>query len=236
MAKLDAENIINYISNAKKITPVRVFIKGNLEKIDFPEEIENYTEANAGVIFGNWDVIKKFIAKNKSKIKKYRVENSARNSAVPLIDFKEINARIEPGAIIRDQVEIGNNAVIMMGAIINIGAKIGSNSMIDMGVILGGRALVGRHCHIGAGAVLAGVIEPASAKPVKVDDNVLIGANAVVIEGVHIGKGAVIAAGAIVIHDVAPYTLVAGVPAKFIKNVDKKTVKKTALEDDLRKI
>ncbi len=157
-------------------------------------------------------------------------------TVVPLLDLKEINARIEPGALIRDQVVIGNNAVIMMGAVINIGAEIGDDSMIDMGAVLGGRAIVGKDCHVGANAVLAGVIEPASAEPVRIDDNVLIGANAVVIEGVHVGEGAVIAAGAIVTHDVAPYTVVAGVPAKVIKKVDQKTKSKTGLEDNLRKI
>ncbi len=91
-------------------------------------------------------------------------------------------------------------------------------------------------CHIGDGTVLAGVVEPASAEPVRIDDNVMIGANAVVIEGVHVGEGAVIAAGAIVTHDVAPHTMVAGVPAKFIKNVDDQTAGKTELEDDLRKL
>ena len=48
--------------------------------------------------------------------------------------------------------------------------------------------MVGARCHIGAGAVLAGVIEPASATPVVVEDEVLIGANAVVIEGCRIGR------------------------------------------------
>ncbi len=80
------------------------------------------------------------------------------------------------------------------------------------------------------------MVEPASAEPVRIDDNVMIGANAVVIEGVHVGEGAVIAAGAIVTHDVAPHTMVAGVPAKFIKNVDDQTAGKTELEDDLRKL
>lgn len=236
MAKLDAQSIINYIGNAPKKTPVKVFIKGDLTSLRFPKEIENYTEDRSGVIFGDWDQVKKFLDDNKQNIKSYHVENDARNSAVPLLDLKKFNARIEPGAIIRDQVEIGDNAVIMMGAIINIGAEIGADSMIDMGAVLGGRAIVGKHCHIGAGTVLAGVIEPASAKPVQIDDNVLIGANAVVIEGVHVGEGAVVAAGAIVTHDVAPHTMVAGVPAKFIKNVDQKTESKTGLEDTLRKL
>ncbi len=106
--------------------------------------------------------------------------------------------------------------------------------MIDMGAILGGRAIVGKNSHIGAGAVLAGVIEPASAEPVRVGDNVLVGANAVVIEGVQIGDGAVVAAGAIVTKDVPANTVVAGVPAKVIKKIDAQTQQKTALIDALR--
>ncbi|XGK32289.1 2,3,4,5-tetrahydropyridine-2,6-dicarboxylate N-acetyltransferase [Lactobacillus acidophilus] len=236
MTNLDAKSIIEYIGNAPKKTPVKVFIKGNLDQLNFPNIIENFTEQHSGIIFGDWKDVEPFLNDNKEKIVQYRIENDARNSAVPLIDLKKFNARIEPGAIIRDQVAIGKNAVIMMGAIINIGAEIGDNTMIDMGVVLGGRAIVGKHCHIGAGSVLAGVIEPASAKPVQIDDDVVIGANAVVIEGIHVGKGAVIAAGAIVTKDVEPYTMVAGVPAKVIKKVDNKTLDKTGLEDDLRKI
>ena len=61
-----------------------------------------------------------------------------------LLDKRYLNARIEPGAIIRDQVTIEDNAVVMMGAVINIGAEIGAGTMIDMGAILGGRATVGK--------------------------------------------------------------------------------------------
>ena len=105
-----------------------------------------------------------------------------------------------------------------------------------MNAVLGGRATVGKNCHVGAGAVLAGVIEPASAQPVIVDDNVLIGANAVVIEGVHIGEGAVVAAGAVVIEDVEAGKVVAGCPARVIKDKDANTTLKTALQQSLRKI
>ena len=101
---------------------------------------------------------------------------------------------------------------------------------------LGGRATVGKNSHIGAGAVLAGVIEPASAEPVRVGDNVLVGANAVVIEGVQVGSGSVVAAGAIVTQDVPENVVVAGVPARIIKEIDEKTQQKTALEDALRNL
>src|SRR5699024_10581268 len=108
----------------------------------------------------------------------------------------------------------------------NIGAVIGEGSMIDMNAVLGGRAIVGKNCHIGAGAVLAGVIEPPSAQPVIIEDDVLIGANVVILEGVRVGKGAVVAAGSVVIDHIPPYTVVAGIPAKVIKQIDEKTKEK----------
>ena len=162
------------------------------------------------------------------------IEIDCRNSAIPMLDKKDIQARIEPGAIIREQVEIGKNAVIMMGAVINFGAVIGDGTMIDMGAILGGRATVGKNCHIGAGAVLAGVIEPASATPVIVEDGVMVGANAVIVEGVLIGENAVVSAGSVVLSDVPANTVVAGVPARIIKQKDEKTISKTELIDLLR--
>lgn len=233
---MDATEIIHYIGNAKKKTPVKVTIKGTLKAVIFPDAIQAFTNCKAGTLFGEWEDIKTFLEKNKENIVDYVVENDARNSAIPMLDMKEINARIEPGAIIRDQVEIGDNAVVMMGAVINIGASIGNGTMIDMGAILGGRATVGKNCHIGAGAVLAGLIEPPSAKAVVIEDDVLIGANAVILEGIRVGKGAVVAAGAIVVDDVLPYTVVAGVPARKIKDIDEKTKSKTTMMDELRKL
>lgn len=53
--------------------------------------------------------------------------------------------------------------------------------------------------------------------PVKIEDYVWIGTRAMILPGVTIGKGAVVAAGAVVTKDVAPFAIVAGVPAKVIK-------------------
>ena len=186
------------------------------------------------IVFGDWKALKPILEANADKITDIVIENDRRNSAVPLLNMKDVSARIEPGAIIRENVSIGRNAVIMMGAIINIGAVVGDGTMIDMGAVLGGRATVGNNCHIGAGAVLAGVIEPASAVPVVVEDDVLVGANAVIIEGVHVGRGSVVAAGAVVIEDVPAEMVVAGCPARVIKRKDEGTSQKTALEQALR--
>lgn len=231
---MSAQEIIAYIGSAEKRTPVKVYVNER-EPVDYGSA-QVFGEGRSKVVFGDWRELGPLLEKNAGRIADLVVENDRRNSAIPLLDLKGINARIEPGAIIREQVEIGDNAVIMMGAVINIGAVIGQGTMIDMGAVLGGRATVGRNCHIGAGAVLAGVIEPASATPVVVEDGVLVGANAVVIEGVRVGRGAVVAAGAVVIEDVPADTVVAGCPARAIKRKDAGTTQKTALEAALRRL
>ena len=232
---MDAYQIIEYIRTSPKKTPVRVWLQTS-QPVAFPAA-QQFSGGNGfSVVFGDWEDIRPVLEENREKILSQQVENDARNSAIPLLDKKDIHARIEPGAIIREQVQIGDNAVIMRGAVINIGAVIGEGTMIDMGAVLGGRAMVGKRCHIGAGAVLAGVVEPPSATPVVVEDNVLIGANAVVIEGVRIGEGSVVAAGSVVIEDVASGMVVAGVPARVVKKKDEKSAQKTELIDALREL
>ena len=228
---MNAQELINYIATAPKKTPVKLYVK---EKSPIDYGAAKVFGAGDKIVFGDWAELAPILEANRDSIEDIVIENDRRNSAVPLLDMKGIPARIEPGALIRENVTIGANAVIMMGAVINIGAIIGEGTMIDMGAVLGGRATVGKNCHVGAGAVLAGVIEPASARPVVVEDGVLIGANAVVIEGVHVGEGAVVAAGAVVIEDVPANAVVAGCPARVIKQKDAGTTQKTALEAALR--
>jgi 2,3,4,5-tetrahydropyridine-2-carboxylate N-succinyltransferase/tetrahydrodipicolinate N-acetyltransferase len=230
---MEATEIIQFIRDADKKTPVRVFLKERKE-IRF----ENCRVFGAGdkIVFGDWGDVSKALAAQSEDVEDVVIESDCRNSAIPLLDMKDIKARIEPGAVIRDRVEIGEGAVIMMGAVINIGAVVGAGTMIDMGAILGGRATIGKNCHIGAGAVLAGVIEPPSAKPVVVEDNVLVGANAVVLEGIHVGEGAVVAAGAVVIEDVPARTVVAGVPARVVKDVKDTAEAKREIVQALREL
>lgn len=227
--------IIRYIQTSPKKTPVKAYYKGQL-----PTEVPGIRVfpfgADGGVLFGDYEDVRALLEEHAATIVDVEIESDRRLSAIPLLDVKHIQARIEPGSIIRDKVTIADGAIVMMGAVINIGASIGSGTMIDMNATIGGRVQVGSMCHVGAGAVLAGVIEPPSAQPVVIEDHVLIGANAVILEGVRVGEGAVVAAGAVVVEDVAPNTVVAGVPARWIKNVDDRTKAKTELMMELRQL
>lgn len=232
----DPYALARYIKDAKKATPVKAYLTGDLQGIanQATDNLQLFGQGLFWLAIGDEEPLTDFLAEHQALISDSYLENDRRNSAIPLLDLTKVAARIEPGAIIREQVTIEKNAVIMMGAVINIGAFIGENSMIDMNAVLGARATVGKRAHIGAGAVLAGVLEPPSASPVIIEDDVLIGANAVVLEGVRVGQGAVVAAGSVVTTDVPAGAVVAGSPAKLIKLKDEKTAGKTAILDDLR--
>ena len=89
------------------------------------------------------------------------------------------------------------------------------------GIHIGDRALIGHNCVI---ATLNHNMDPARRAnllpaPVRIGADAWLGSNVTVLPGVAIGEGAVVAAGAVVTHDVAPRTVVGGVPAKLIRNL-----------------
>lgn len=232
---MDAEQIIKLISTSPKKTRAKLYLAGKLDQLCF-DRVKYFGNKSFGVVIGEWKEVDRLLKEYAEFISHYELEIDSRNSAIPLADLTRYQARIEPGAIIREGVEIGKGVVVMMGAVINIGAVIGPGTMIDMNAVVGGRAIIGKDCHIGAGAVIAGVIEPPSSIPVTIEDNVLVGANAVILEGMKIGRQSVVAAGAVVIENVPPNAVVAGVPAKVIKMVDQQTAGKSKIVNALRNL
>ena len=119
----DAYEIAKYIKDAEKQTPVKVYISGDI-KIEKNDKYKVFGNNGSYTLIGDYNSIMDDIEPLKASIDDIHVEYDRRNSAIPLYNFLHAEARIEPGAMIRDMVTIEKNAVIMMGAVINIGAEI----------------------------------------------------------------------------------------------------------------
>jgi len=106
--------------------------------------------------------------------------------------------RIVPGgSTARSGVHLEPGVVIMPPSYLNVGAWVGRGSMVDSHVLVGSCAQIGERVHLAAAAQIGGVLEPASARPVVVEDDAFIGGGCGLYEGVVVGRGAVLGAGVI---------------------------------------
>lgn len=138
-----------------------------------------------------------------------------------LIPFYDQAPQVSPDAFLADgcmligNVKVGPNANIWYNAALRADRGeivVGDFSSIQDCCVLHGPVNVGSHVIVGHGAILHGA---------TVEDNCVIGMNAVVLDNATIGHGSVVAAGAVVPQgmQVPPHAMVAGVPAKIIKEL-----------------
>ncbi len=119
--------------------------------------------------------------------------------------------RIVPGGTsVRAGVYLAPGVVIMPPSFVNVGAWIGEGTMVDSHVLVGSCAQVGARVHLSAGVTIGGVLEPAGARPVIVEDDAFVGAGSSLLEGVLVGAGAVIGAGVVLTGTSRVYDLVRG--------------------------
>lgn len=115
-------------------------------------------------------------------------------------------------------ISLGDGTFIGSGCEFNAiqGISIGANCLIASGC-----RFVDHDHGIRAGQIMK--LQDEISSPIHIGADVWIGANSIVLKGVSIGDGAIVAAGSVVTKSVEPYTIVAGVPAKFIKSRDVET-------------
>jgi 2,3,4,5-tetrahydropyridine-2-carboxylate N-succinyltransferase len=122
------------------------------------------------------------------------------------------DVRMVPGgSSVRAGVRLGTGVVIMPPAYINVGAWVGEGTMVDSHALVGSCAQVGAKVHLSAGAQIGGVLEPAGARPVIIEDGAFIGALCGLVEGVIVRSRAVLAPGTILSASTTIYDLVKGV-------------------------
>ncbi|MEM9774383.1 MAG: acyltransferase [Chloroflexota bacterium] len=140
-------------------------------------------------------------------------------------------------------ISIGSNSIVMHGAVLHVynfrglpnsHITIGEDSLIGEysvvrgqgGVSIGDRVFTSPFSqiiavnHIFSNPNVPFVDQGITAEGITIEDDVWIGASAVITDGVTVGKGSVVAAGAVVTKDVPPHSVVAGVPARVIKQIE----------------
>lgn len=129
---------------------------------------------------------------------------------LPVRHFRaEDGVRIVPGgSTVRSGACISPGVICMPPMFVNVGAYVGAGTMIDSHVLVGSCAQVGERVHLSAGVQLGGVLEPAGAVPVIIEDEVLVGGNCGVFEGTVVRARAVLAPGTVLSAGTAVVDLV----------------------------
>src|ERR1700676_3820360 len=115
--------------------------------------------------------------------------------------FAAAGVRVVPHALVRFGAYVAPNA-ILMPSYVNIGARVGAGTMVDTWATVGSCAQIGEEVHLSGGVGIGGVLEPAQAAPVIIEDEVMIGSRCMVTQGARVGRGSVVGEGVILIPSI----------------------------------
>jgi len=117
--------------------------------------------------------------------------------------------RIVPGGTaVREGSYLARGVIVIPPAYVNVGAYVDEGTLIDSHALVGSCAQVGKRVHLSAAAQIGGVLEPAGAMPVIIEDDVLVGGNCGVYEGTIVRRRAVLAPGVLLTGGTAVVDLV----------------------------
>jgi 2,3,4,5-tetrahydropyridine-2-carboxylate N-succinyltransferase len=121
----------------------------------------------------------------------------------------EDGVRVVPGgSAIRDGSYVARGVVCMPPMYVNVGAYVDEGTMIDSHALVGSCAQIGKRVHLSAAAQIGGVLEPAGALPVIIEDEVLVGGNCGIYEGTVVRERAVLAPGTVLTGSTVVFDLV----------------------------
>jgi acetyltransferase-like isoleucine patch superfamily enzyme len=142
------------------------------------------------------------------------------------------NVKIWHYAYVGDNAEIGDNVMIGSLAHVDRDVKIGDGTRVQGLVYIPPMTVIGRNVFIGPAAVFTNDPYPPSDRMigVTVEDEAVIGARSVILAGVKVGRRSVVAMGSVVVRDVPPETVVAGVPARILYSREEYDRKRAAWE------
>lgn len=134
--------------------------------------------------------------------------------------YEMLGSKIGKSSVLFRRVEVLAPNQLTVGK----NSSVGWFSLLDArgGIYIGNNVTVASYCKLVTGS--HDINDPkfgAQFSPIIIGDYVWIGTGAIILQSVNIGEGAVVCAGAVVTKDVPPYTVVGGVPAKFIKKRSK---------------
>ena len=184
LAQLDSGNIRAAEPNADGSWTVRLDVKQGILEV-FKAGV--LTQVSAGQPF-------QFFDKNTLPLKHLSIEHGIR--------------LVPGGSAIRRGAYVAPGVICMPPMYINIGAYVDEGSMIDSHALVGTCAQIGKRVHVSAAAQIGGVLEPAGARPVIIEDDVMVGGNCGVYEGVLVRKRAVLGSGVILNASTPVYDLV----------------------------
>ena len=116
-------------------------------------------------------------------------------------DYAALGVRVVPGASARWGSFL-DRGVICMPSYVNIGARVGAGTMVDTWATVGSCAQIGEQVHLSGGVGIGGVLEPAQAAPVVVEDEVMIGSRSMITQGARVGRGSVLGEGTVLNHSI----------------------------------
>lgn len=123
----------------------------------------------------------------------------------------EDGVRLVPGgSAVRRGAYVAPGVVVMPPAYVNVGAYVDEGAMVDSHALVGSCAQIGKRVHLSAAAQVGGVLEPAGALPVVVEDEAFVGGLCGLFEGVVVRRRAVLAPGVLLTASTRIFDLVHG--------------------------